>query len=296
MAGDWRPCDQCGGACIADAASCLAHAEPEERAAALKQFSASGNFDLRGVTISDALLKEIFDTAPHLDRRPTFSAIQFGGATFEGDAGFVGATFKRNAWFGGTTFKDDAWFVKATFKGDARFSGATFEGNVPALGPVAVEGRLDLDRVQFTSAVRIDADASALTCRRARFSGGVRLDIRRATIRLDESDFSAPSLLTGPAAGSSVKMAGRPKLLSLNETNVAGLALGNVSLADCRFAGAHDLDKLRLEADAVFGLSQSSQGGSVARSSPRRLHGGRPTPGMAGRLRRGPTPKTSPRG
>ena len=29
---------------------------------------------------------------------------------------------------------------------------------------------------------------------------------------------------------------------------MAGLALGNVSLADCRFAGAHNLDKLRLEA------------------------------------------------
>jgi len=36
---------------------------------------------------------------------------------------------------------------------------------------------------------------------------------------------------------------------------VAGPALGNVRLADCRFAGAHNLDKLRLEADAVFDLS-----------------------------------------
>ena len=34
-----------------------------------------------------------------------------------------------------------------------------------------------------------------------------------------------------------------------------GLALGYADLADCRFAGAHDLDKLRLEAGAAFGLS-----------------------------------------
>jgi uncharacterized protein YjbI with pentapeptide repeats len=446
MAGGWHPCDQCGGACIADAASCLAHAGTAERAAALKQFSESGDLDLRGVMISDALLKEIFDTAPHnADGRPVFSAFQlaeatfkgeaefekaifgragfekvtfqgdagFGGATFEhtagffevtfedtvgffevtfedtvgffevtfkggarfteatfkghtmftgatfqleaafggatfqgkaefdlvgfegawfsraafegdavfdgadiernavfdgvtfqgdagflevtfkGEAGFRGATFQDNvrfaeaafehtagfdaatfeghAGFNGATFEGDAVFTEATFKGDAVFTwatikreavfdGATFQGEVPTLGPVTVEGRLDLDRVQFASAVRIDADASALTCRRARFDGGVRLEIRRATIRLDDSDFSVPSLLTGPAAGNSAGVAGQPRLLSLNGTNVAGLALGNISLADCRFAGAHNLDRLRLEADTVFGLSPAMAG------------------------------------
>jgi uncharacterized protein YjbI with pentapeptide repeats len=312
--------------------------------AALERFSETGALDLRGVTISDALLSMIFDAAPCNAVGPTlpiYSSLQldeatftgdvwFNEATFQGDAVFTGAVFKgnvvftdavfeSNAWFDkaafegdagfdraafkgvtfvgavfervtfvGAVFKGDAWFDKATFKGNARFVEATFkgdsafdeatfevgagfdraafggdtgfvgtafEGNMPALGPVTVKGRLDLDRVQFTSMVRIDADASALTCRRARFSGGVRLDIRRAAIHLDESDFSVPSLLTGPAAGSSVGVAGQPRLVSLNGTNVAGLALGNISLADCRFAAAHNLDKLRLEADAVFGLS-----------------------------------------
>jgi hypothetical protein len=41
---------------------------------------------------------------------------------------------------------------------------------------------------------------------------------------------------------------------------VAGLALGNVSLADCRFDEAHNLDKLRVEADTVFGLSPAVAG------------------------------------
>ena len=49
-------------------------------------------------------------------------------------------------------------------------------------------------------------------------------------------------------------------MLSLQRANVAGLALGNVDLADCRFAGAHNLDKLRLEAGAVFGLSPAVAG------------------------------------
>jgi hypothetical protein len=91
---------------------------------------------------------------------------------------------------------------------------------------------------------------------------------------LDDTDVSAPSLLTGIPPMASDKMAsqeqliakgwaekhtdqvpGQPRLLSLQRANVAGLGLANVNLADCRFAGAHNLDKLRLEADVAFGLS-----------------------------------------
>jgi hypothetical protein len=119
--------------------SCLAHAEPGERAAALKQFSESGDLDVRGVTISDALLQEIFGAAPRdADGRPKFSAIQFGEATFGGAAGFGGTTFEGGAWFRGATFNDiatfggpafggGAEFIEATFEGGATFDGATFE-------------------------------------------------------------------------------------------------------------------------------------------------------------------------
>ena len=119
MSDDWPHCGQCGGIRIPGGDSCLAHAKPEERWAALKQFSKSGELDVRGVTIPDALLKEIFDTAPHnAEGHLTFSAIRFVRATFEGYAGFDGATFEGDAWFTGATFKgEDAWFRGATFKG-----------------------------------------------------------------------------------------------------------------------------------------------------------------------------------
>ena len=186
----------------------------------------------------------------------------FTEAIFESYAWFAGATFKGDADFAGATFKGDADFAGATFKGDVRFAGATFKGDVPVLGPVTVGGRLDLDGAQFVSPVRIEADASALTCRRGRFPGGVRFDVRRALIRLDDTDLSVPSLLTGPAVAASdpAGSTGQPRLLSLQRANVPGLALGNVDLADCRFAGAHNLDKLRLEAGAVFGLSPAVAG------------------------------------
>jgi uncharacterized protein YjbI with pentapeptide repeats len=349
MSDDWPHCGQCGGIRITGGDGCLTHAKPEERAAVLKQFSKSGDLDVRGMTISDALLKEIFDAAPHNTQghlrfsaihfggatlegeasfdRATFINAWFGGATFEGDAwfdratfvevNFGEATFKGDAWFGGatfegyagfdratfkgdtgfpeTTFKGDAWFGgatferyagfgevtfegyagflgttfrgdagfrEATFKGDAGFREAAFEGDVPALGPIAVGGWLTLDGVQFARPVRIEADASAVTCRRGRFSGGVQFHVRRALVRLDDLDLSVPSLLTGStvAASAPAGIIERPRLLSLQRANVAGLALGNVDLADCRFAGADNLDKLRLGAGAVFRLSPAGAG------------------------------------
>ena len=197
----------------------------------------------------------------------------FAGAAFEADARFWMATFTGSAVFGGTTFGSDVMFGRATFKGDvgfgrakvkgdARFSGASFEGNATALGPLAVEGRLDMDDAQFASPVRIEAKANALSCRRVRFPGGVRFDLDRALVRLDDTDLSVPSLLTGPAVrpGSSTGNSERPKLLSLMAANVAGLTLANVDLTDCRFADAHNLDQLHLEANTVFGLSPAIAG------------------------------------
>ena len=128
------------------------------------------------------------------------------------------------------------------------------------LGPFAVAGKLNLDGAQFASPVRIEADASELTCRRGAFPGGVRFELRRALVRLDDTDLSVPSLLTGPSASSPAETKQKPSLLSLQRANVAGLVVGNVNLAACRFAGAHNLDKLRLEAGTVFGLSPAVAG------------------------------------
>ena len=118
MSGDWPPCDQCRGIRIPGGDRCLAHAGADERGAALKRFSESGELDVRGVTISEALFREIADAAPRdADGHQTFSWARFDRATFEGVAKFDGAIFQEDAWFDRVTFKEDAWFKGATFKG-----------------------------------------------------------------------------------------------------------------------------------------------------------------------------------
>ena len=219
-----------------------------------------------GAVFSEATFKNstrfsyvTFKRGAQFDRATFDTATDFSKATFQGRTEFSGATFDGNAEFGQATFKGAASFARARFKDSAVFPDATFMGDIPELR-LMVEGTLDLDQVQSASPIRIQATAAMLACRGARFPGGVRLGVRRAFIRLDDSDLSAPSLLTGSALFSSDPAEEQPKLLSLQGANVAGLTLGNIDLAACRFAGSHNLDKLRLEADAAFGLSPAVAG------------------------------------
>jgi hypothetical protein len=130
---------------------------------------------------------------------------------------------------------------------------------------------LILDEVRFAQPVQVEVSSTGVCCRRARFPGGVQFRLRWARVVLDDTDFAAPSILAGIPYMSNQELirrearvarswqrllAGeiseRPQLLSLRRANVAGLGLSNVSAADCRFAGAHNLDKLRLESDVSF--------------------------------------------
>ena len=220
----------------------------------------------------------------------TFSGgASFGSATFSGSGSFGEATFSGEAWFDDATFSGDAEFGNVTFSGDAEFGNVTFRrqasfhgtrlGQARRLGPVLAYRGLDLDGTEFAQPVQIEVSATGICCRGAQFPGGVQFRLRWARVVLDDADFPAPSILTGIPRLSSEKLANRedrivkawqrllaeeiserPQLLSLMRANVAGLGLSNVTVADCRFADAHNLDKMRLEADVSFALAPSPLG------------------------------------
>jgi hypothetical protein len=194
----------------------------------------------------------------------------FDGATFSGDAGFGRATFSGDAWFGRAIFKRRAGFDSATFKRHAGFAGARFELS-RQFGPILAYRGLVLDNVQFAQPVQIEVSSTGLCCRRSRFPGGVQFRLRWARVMLDDTDLAAPSILSGIPRLSTEELARqeeqiakawqrllagkiseRPQLLSLRRANAAGFGLSNVSAADCRFAGAHNLDKLHLGSDVSF--------------------------------------------
>jgi Pentapeptide repeats (9 copies) len=230
-----------------------------------------------------------FHAAAGFDRVTFKRFAAFAKASFTGDAMFSEATFQGFTWFGEATFTGYAEFSLATFTDDVRFAEATFADDVKfaqatfdcakSFGPVLVRSSLNLDDVRFGSAVRIEASTPVLYCQRARFSSGVEFRLRWARIVMDDSDLSAPSLITGVPRLSSDKLVQKerqaaegwqqelsdrpseqPRLLSLRRANVAGLGLSNVNLGECLFAGAHNLDLLRLDAAITLMLSPARAG------------------------------------
>jgi uncharacterized protein YjbI with pentapeptide repeats len=208
----------------------------------------------------------------------------FRGATFQGAASFRGATFQHTAWFDGAIFQGAAWFDGATFRRDAQFGYARFEQALQ-FGLLLVYGVLRLDAASFVQLIHIEASARGLSCQRTHFAAGVQFRLCGTQIVLDDADLSSPSILMGIAALSNPRLARleqqlvqavrrlapqaaaelseRPRLLSLQGANVAGLGLCGVDLADCRFGGAHNLDKLRVEADVSFAIAPVRLGWEV---------------------------------
>ncbi|MFC4611545.1 pentapeptide repeat-containing protein [Streptomyces maoxianensis] len=130
----------CRGVHVRGYDRCLAHLDPDDRAAYLATLTPGANVDHRGTPFTESLLTALLRPlrGPATDRY-LLGIAQFGGATFTGDAWFNNATFTLgrfneatftgDAWFSGATFTDDASFGGATFKQKAQFGGATFTGD-----------------------------------------------------------------------------------------------------------------------------------------------------------------------
>jgi uncharacterized protein YjbI with pentapeptide repeats len=193
-----------------------------------------------------------------------FDVAVFTKAGFRGHALFLGARFHKSAWFdrcvfttsgsfGGAEFDGHATFHEAIVGDSLSFSGAKF-ANARDLGTVAANGSVELDEAVFAERVRITAMTDVLTCKETQFRGGVEI-ITPGAVDLSEASFDAPSVVTGRTGiGPEDLMpdAPTPRLRSLARANVDNLVISDFDLAECRFAGAHNLDRLRMEGAVQF--------------------------------------------
>jgi uncharacterized protein YjbI with pentapeptide repeats len=216
----------------------------------------------------------------------------FSRTTFEGRAQFLGVGFKGRARFPDTTFRGSVGLNASIFEGDAEFTGATFERQVslsPALfhgeatfdravfmqarqlGPLLAGPQVSLSDVVFEKWVQLEIATATLHMGRIQFLSGAQIRVRWASIVLDSASLAAPSILSGVPAlkgwseerftriGNADRPGPRvdpwrPRLLTLARSDVAGLRISNVDLQACRFVGAHNLDKLRIEGRPLFAL------------------------------------------
>ncbi|WP_410664297.1 pentapeptide repeat-containing protein [Amycolatopsis sp. lyj-84] len=194
-----------------------------------------------------------FDEA-HFHGRANFDmqvfkgAANFGRAKFEADARFEGARFLGRAGFENAEFGGEATFREAAASEVASFAGADFQAT-EYFGPITAK-TLNLGHATFGKRVSIEADVREMDCAETTFEGGVSLAVSRGALDLDRVVFGKPSTVIA-ASGASVT--------SISGTDVADLVLTDVDLARCEFAGAHHLDKLRLEGDCRFATRRRRQ-------------------------------------
>jgi uncharacterized protein YjbI with pentapeptide repeats len=227
---------------------------------------------------------------------------------FKGDAHFPDVTFTRDASFREATFEGDAHFDRATFKGDASFHKASLK-EAFALGPMLALGRLELDGASF-GGIEIRVSADKVSCERTVFHGPANLQVRWAEVALDRAAFESASLLAAsdeftalpvldeveqkalealqdaerrelaPRCEGHAQVSGRteqPRLVSLRRANVADLVVSDVDLRSCRFAGAHNLDRLRFEGAIKWPGSLDGWRWKVKPLAPRRPRSSRRT-------------------
>lgn len=197
------------------------------------------------------------------------------GTRFEGSANFSWARF-HDAWFSSSLFLQEASFHAATFEGLARFDGTIFRRSVHfsaasfeqarLLGPMVIRNELVLTEASFRRRVLVYASCATACCQGTQFLDGVHLQLSWAQVVLDDAALAGPSLLSGSQPSDEEVFSAiwerlapppraerwRPRLLSLRRADVAGLTISNIDLRACRFAGAHNLDRLRIEGQSLF--------------------------------------------
>jgi uncharacterized protein YjbI with pentapeptide repeats len=209
---------------------------------------------------------------------------RFDNATFTDDAWFDRTTFTGNAWFDSATFIGTAEFDNATFT-NAGFTFATFTGDARFRGAIA--DAYDLGGAQFHATdpgpwvarqvtlagavfhVRARVGVAAVEkvdCGRLQAREGVHLLVRGGGVDLEDAEFLRRSILAHSASEPTLpnrlaqvlvdeldpQYLKRTRVVSLRRATAGELVLSGVGLEDCVFAGAHGLDKLRIDATCSF--------------------------------------------
>ncbi|MFF1505866.1 pentapeptide repeat-containing protein [Streptomyces sp. NPDC058326] len=199
----------------------------------------------------------------------------FNEVSFAGEARFTDASFARDARFDEASFSGTGLFDAVSFAGDARFGGARFSGNAlfnrvrfevaSRLGPMVCAKQVVLDAAVFQQPVTLEIAARQVSCVRTRWTSTATLHLRYAELDLRDAVFEYPVPVTARATPfplsssadsiSETVLSGRApgvRLMSVDGVDAAHLALNDIDLSRCRFAGTVHLDQLRVDGWCTF--------------------------------------------
>jgi uncharacterized protein YjbI with pentapeptide repeats len=199
-------------------------------------------------------------------------------AVFDGRAEFCGARLERSAVFDRSVFTDQVDFSEASFGGTVRFSEVGFLeqalfraarfADAVELGPLFAS-ELDFERALFEQPAQMIFACPRASFRGTAFREGVDVHARWAALDLQSCDFGCrPSLVAAmedahDATGflDREELHGhlwqrrlrdaacdqRPRIATLQQAKVEALTVSGADLRECRFVGAHGLERMRLE-------------------------------------------------
>jgi uncharacterized protein YjbI with pentapeptide repeats len=207
----------------------------------------------RGADFGESVFAEHAD----FDHASFDGRVNFRGVRFEDHAGFEGTGFMAQAVFTAAQFAGYVDLKEAVFKGDALLDGARFE-TARQLGPFTVAGVLDLDASEFAVRTALEVRAETVRADAVVFADGARLTMHGGRISLLGADLGRASMLAG------VERNEPPVLVTLSGAQVAGTSLSGIDLRECRFHGAHGLERLNVDAGCVW-LATPDEGWCVER-------------------------------
>ncbi|MBC9729673.1 pentapeptide repeat-containing protein [Streptomyces sp. TRM68367] len=194
-------------------------------------------------------------------RRGKFTFANFAHATFRGDTVFESASFRGDAEFGGSTFADRIVFTAVHFEQNALFTSAIFEGTAKSLGPLTCR-YLGLDSAVFATGVTIAAAAETVSCTHTQWESTATLRLRYSKVDLSNAILTNPVAVIAHPTRFTVGIQdfsdgvlsgdATVQLISLHGVDAGHLVLNDISLVNCRFSGAFNLDQLRIEGTCTF--------------------------------------------
>ncbi|MFM9452371.1 pentapeptide repeat-containing protein [Streptomyces europaeiscabiei] len=243
-------------------------------------FSGDARFDGAAFSGDARFMRSTFANSANFERASFSGDALFERAGFSGAAVFVRSTFAKSAQFDLAAFSDVAWFDEAVFSGDALFGGAAFSDDArfsgaqfkaaSHLGPLVCGKSVMLNGALFQQPVTVNIAARKVSCARTRWAETATLHLRYTDLELIDAVLNYPvTVVARPdpwfhqqggvdrrdAPLSEVELSGQEpcvRLTSVGGVDTAHLALQDIDLSICRFAGAVHLDQMKVDGWCTF--------------------------------------------
>ncbi|QRV59621.1 pentapeptide repeat-containing protein (plasmid) [Streptomyces californicus] len=214
----------------------------------------------------------VFENSCFFNRAKFFRGAVFRQAVFTGTAEFWCGHFETMSSFNKATFASDVHLGGTVFRGAADFDETRFK-MASRVGPFACFDIASFRAAEFDAPVQLEIAADLVILNGARWASKAAIQLRYAYLDLSDAVLEYPvTVTTHPTPFPSYPMlfplpegelTGRDldvRIVSLTGVDTAYLALHNVDLTECRFAGAVHLDQLRVDGWCTFATAPADWG------------------------------------